>query len=73
MTAAEIMEGKTALRPTEQAEAIASVRRLDAHRMLSGEELAALAAEMLEANSPAEKQRLRSALTRGFYGGPADA
>jgi hypothetical protein len=35
---------------------------------LNGEELGRLAQRMVDSDDPAEVERLRSALTRGFYG-----
>jgi hypothetical protein len=40
----------------------------DKNKQLSGDELAVLAQRLLDASDPAEKQRLRDELTRGFYG-----
>ena len=40
----------------------------DENRQLSGDELAMLAQQLLDASNPAEKKRLRDELTRGFYG-----
>ena len=37
-------------------------------RQLSGAELAVLARQMVESNDPAEVERLKAELTRGFYG-----
>jgi signal transduction histidine kinase len=37
-------------------------------RQLSGEELAELAQRMADADDPAEKNRLREEIHRGFYG-----
>ncbi len=61
------------LTPSEQAEVIRFAYRLDAERMLSGKELGALAQRMIENPDPAEKLKIREELTRGFYGGGADA
>ena len=37
-------------------------------RQLTGKELADLAQRLADSNDPAEVERLKSALTRGFYG-----
>ena len=73
MRASEIIGEIQRLSPSEQAEVIQFAYRLDAERMLSGKELAALAQRMIDAADPAEKLRIREELTRGFYGGKADA
>lgn len=73
MSATEIIGEIQRLQPTEQAEVIQFAYRLDAERMLSGKELAALAQRMIEDSDPAEKLRIREELTRGFYGGKPDA
>jgi hypothetical protein len=73
MSASEIIGEIQRLSPTEQVKVIQFAYRLDAERMLSGKELAALAQRMIDATDPAEKLRIREELTRGFYGGKADA
>ena len=69
MSAREIISEIQRLPPTEQAEVIQFAYRLDAERMLSGKELAALAQRMIDTADPVEKLRIREELTRGFYGG----
>jgi hypothetical protein len=73
MSASEIIDEIQRLSPSEQAEVIQFAYRLDAERMLSGKELAALAQRMIDTSDPAEKLRIREELTRGFYGAKADA
>jgi hypothetical protein len=73
MSASEIIGEIQRLSPSEQAEVIQFAYRLDAERMLSGKELGALAQRMIDAADPAEKLRIREELTRGFYGGKANA
>jgi hypothetical protein len=73
MSASEIIGEIQRLSPSEQMKIIQFAYRLDAERMLSGKELAALARRMIDATDPAEKLRIREELTRGFYGGKADA
>ncbi len=59
------MEG---LPPDEQAKVIQHAFELARRRQLSAEELGDLAERLAASNDPAEIIRLRSALTRGFYG-----
>jgi hypothetical protein len=73
VSAREIISEIQRLPPTEQAEVIQFAYRLDAERMLSGKELAALAQRMIETADPVEKLRIREELTRGFYGGSSHA
>ena len=69
MSATQVIQEIQRLTPTEQAEVIRFTYRLDAERMLSGEELGALAKRMIESSDPVEKLKIREELTRGFYGG----
>ena len=73
VSAREIIIEIQRLPPTEQAEVIQFAYRLDAERMLSGKELAALAQRMIDTADPVEKLRIREELTRGFYGGSSHA
>jgi len=73
MSATQVIESIQHLAPAEQAKVIAFAYRLDAERMLSGTELAALAGRMIDASDPLEKLKIREELTRGFYGGKTDA
>ena len=73
MSAAQVIQEIQHLTPTEQAEVIQFAYRLDAERMLTGKELAALAKRMVEASDPVEKLKIREELTRGFYGDKPDA
>jgi hypothetical protein len=73
VSAREIIGEIQRLPPSEQAEVIQFAYRLDAERMLSGKELAALAQRMIDATDPVEKLRIREELTRGFYGSGAHA
>jgi len=73
MSAAQVIAEIEHLTPTEQAKVIQFAYRLDAERMLSGKELAALAKRMVEASDPVEKLKIRDELTRGFYGDRPDA
>ena len=73
MSAREIISEIQRLPPAEQAEVIQFAYRLDAERMLSGKELAALAQRMIDTVDPVEKLRIRGKLTRGFYDGSSHA
>ena len=73
MSASQVIEEIQHLTPTEQAEVIQFAYRLDAERMLSGKEIAALAKRMIDTADPVEKLKIRDELTRGFYGGNPDA
>ncbi|MBA2585793.1 MAG: hypothetical protein H0U99_04840 [Chthoniobacterales bacterium] len=73
MSAAQVIQEIQHLTPTEQAEVIQFAYRLDAERVLTGKELAALAKRMVEASDPVEKLKIREELTRGFYGDKPDA
>lgn len=73
VSATQIIEEIRRLPPGEQAEVVQFAYRLDAERMLSGEEIGTLAQRMIEATDPAEKLKLREELTRGFYGGTTRA
>jgi hypothetical protein len=73
ISATQIIEEIRRLPPTEQAEVVHFAYRLDAERMLSGEELGVLAQRMIDTTDPLEKLKLRDELTRGFYGGKPDA
>jgi hypothetical protein len=73
VSAREIIGEIQRLPPSEQAEVIQFAYRLDAERMLSGKELAALAQRMIDATDPVERLRIREELTCGFYGGGSHA
>ena len=68
MTAAAVIEEIQQLAPEEQSRVIQFALELARKRQLSGKELAALAQRMVDSEDPAEIEKLRSALTRGFYG-----
>ena len=73
MTASEIIGEIAALPPEEQVKVVKFAYRLDAGRQLSGPELSQLAKGLVEETDPAKIALLRQALTRGFYGGKANA
>ena len=68
MTATAVIEEIEQLTPDEQSRVIQYAIELARKRQLTGKELAALAQRMVESDDPAEVERLKSALTRGFYG-----
>ena len=68
MSAAEVIDEIKQLPPAEQAEVIRFAIGLARDRQLSGEELRLLADQLAKSEDPAVIARLRSALTRGFYG-----
>ncbi|HAV63048.1 MAG TPA: hypothetical protein DCY13_11870 [Verrucomicrobiales bacterium] len=73
MTADSIIAEIKQLAPADQAEVIRFAIKLAGERKLTGAELARLAQRMAESDDPAEVERLRSAITEGFYGEPARA
>ena len=68
MTAAKVIEEMDDLPPEEQVKVIQHAFDLAEHRQLSGEELGRLAQRMVDSNNPQEVARLKSEITRGFYG-----
>ncbi len=68
MTAAKVIEQMDALPPDEQAKVIHHAFELARRRQLSADVLGELAERLAASNDPAEIARLRSAMTRGFYG-----
>jgi hypothetical protein len=68
MSSAAVIDEIRNLPPAEQAEVIQFTLRLARERALTPVELENLARRLVEANDPAEVERLRSAITRGFYG-----
>ncbi len=73
MTAAAVIEEIEQLPPEEQSRVIQFVNELARKRQLTGEELGTLAKQMVEANDPAEADRLKEQIVRGFYGGEPHA
>jgi hypothetical protein len=69
MTVSAVIEEIKHLSPTEQSEVIQFALQLARTRSLAGKELTALAQRLAESNDPAEIEKLKSALTHGFYGG----
>jgi hypothetical protein len=68
MRATEVIDEIKQMPPAEQAEVIRFAIGLARDRQLSGEELGQLADQLAKSEDPAEIARLRSAMTRGFYG-----
>jgi hypothetical protein len=68
MTATAVIEQIENLPPEEQSRVIQFAIELARKRRLTGKELAALAQRMVDSDDPAEVEKLKSALTRGFYG-----
>lgn len=68
MTATAVIEEIKHLPPSEQSRVIQFALELARTRRLAGNELSALAQRMVDSNDPAEVEKLKSALTHGFYG-----
>ena len=68
MTAAKIIDEIKHLPRDEQAVVIDFVRELEQSQQMSGKQLAELAERMVYSSDPAEVQRLKEEITRGFYG-----
>lgn len=68
MTAAKVIEDIKQLAPRDQVQVIHFAVRLAQTRQLTAPELGELAERLAEATDPAEIMRLKSAMTRGFYG-----
>ena len=68
MTAAKVIEEIKHLSPSEQVEVIQFAVELARSRQLTAKELGELADRLAQADDPAEIIRLKSAMTRGFYG-----
>jgi hypothetical protein len=68
MKAAEVIEEIKHLKPNEHAEVIRFAIDLAQRRQLTPEELGDLAEKLANSDDPAQKVRLRSAMTQGFYG-----
>ncbi|HEX5221097.1 MAG TPA: TilS substrate-binding domain-containing protein [Verrucomicrobiae bacterium] len=68
MTAAKVIEEIDELPQEEQAKVIQHAFALARRHQLSADELGDLAERLAASNDPAEIIRLKSAMTRGFYG-----
>lgn len=68
MTASAVIEEIKQLPPGEQSRVIRFAVELARERQLSGEKLTELAQRMADSDNPAEAQKLREEIHRGFYG-----
>jgi hypothetical protein len=68
VTAAKVIDEIKHLPPSEQAEVIQFAFELARTRQLTAIELGELADRLAATEDPAEVLRLKSAMTRGFYG-----
>jgi hypothetical protein len=68
MTAAKVIEDILHLPREEQSRVLEFAFQLARQRQLPGKKLSALAQRMVDSDDPAEVERLKTALTRGFYG-----
>ena len=68
MTAAAVIEEIKQLPREEQSRVIEFTMELARERQLSGDQLSSLAQRMVESGDPAEVQKLREDIHRGFYG-----
>ena len=73
MTAEQIISEIEGLAPQEQAKVVRFACGLDAERQLTGQELSALAEQMVESTDPKRTSMLRDEIVRGFYGGKPHA
>ena len=73
MTAVEIIEEIKRLPKEEQTRVIEFARQAGETRSLSPEQLGQLAKRMVEAQDPAEADRLQQEIVNGFYGGQSRA
>ena len=68
MTASQVIEEIMQLPREEQSRVVEFAFALARKRQLSGRELAALAQRMVDSDDPAEVEKLKTEITRGFYG-----
>jgi len=68
MTAAKVIEEIMHLPREEQSRVPEFAFELARKRQLSGKELSALAQRMIDSGNPVEVEKLKSEITRGFYG-----
>lgn len=73
MTATAVIEEIKQLPREEQSHVIQFVNELARKRQLTGNELGKLTKQMVEAKDPAEVDRLKEEIVRGFYGGEPHA
>jgi isocitrate/isopropylmalate dehydrogenase len=68
MTGAKVIDDIMRLPREEQSRVLEFAFELARKRHLPGKELSALAQRMVDSDDPAEVERLKSEITRGFYG-----
>ncbi|HEV2435937.1 MAG TPA: hypothetical protein VG077_08055 [Verrucomicrobiae bacterium] len=68
MSASDVIEEIKQLPPADQAEVIQFAFQLARTRPLTAGELTVLAQRMTDTDDPAEAERLKTSITRGFYG-----
>jgi hypothetical protein len=68
MTAAKVIDEILQLPREEQSRVLDFALELKKSRQISGTELSSLAQRMVDSNDPAEVEKLKAELTRGFYG-----
>jgi hypothetical protein len=73
MTAVEIIEEIKRLPRAEQTRVIEFARQAGEAHSPTPEQLGQLAKRMVEAQDPAEADRLQQEIVNGFYGGPSRA
>ncbi len=68
MTAAEVIDEIVHLPRDEQSRVLDFAFELARKRQLKGKELSEMAQRMVDSEDPDEVERLKSEITRGFYG-----
>ena len=68
MSAQQVIEEIKHLPRAEQSRVIKFAFELASQRQLSGKQLSELAQQMTDSDNPAEVQKLRNEIHRGFYG-----
>ena len=71
MTAGQIISEIRNLPAKEQGEIIRFVQDMESKMRMSGSELTGLAEKLAGAKNPAEANRLREEIAKGFYGAPS--
>jgi len=71
MTAGQIISEIRNLPAKEQGEIIRFVQDMESKLRISGNELTGLAEKLAGAKNPAEANRLREEIAKGFYGTPS--
>jgi hypothetical protein len=69
MSATDVIQEIKQLPAAEQVEVIEFALQLARTRPLTAGELTSLARRMVESDDPAEVERLKTSIARGFYGG----